>query len=120
MRILIVEDEILLAMMLEEWLQEAGHETLGPVRSMREAIDTATAACPDLALMDVNLGASESGVDIARILKKDWNIPSLYLTAYRDVAETSETGVGILNKPVTQTQLIKRIAAIEQKRSQDS
>lgn len=113
MRILIVEDEALVAMMLEEWLQEAGHETLGPVKNLRAAMEAARTGSPDLALMDINLGVNENGVEIARALRRDMDVPSLYLTAQSDLAEALETGVGILNKPVRQEQLVERIAAIE-------
>lgn len=119
MRILIVEDETLLAMTVEEWLQDAGHETLGPVRSMHAALDAVGSNPPDLALMDVNLG-DENGIDIARVLQKKCGVPSLYLTAYRDIVEMADIGLGILTKPVRQEQLIERIAAIETERKKTS
>jgi DNA-binding response OmpR family regulator len=120
MRILIVEDEALLAMMVEEWLQDAGHETLGPVRNMRAALEVAQRNPPDLALMDVNLGEEENGVDIARVLKKKYGVPSLYLTAYRDVVEAADTGIGTLAKPVRQEQLLERIGAVGIERNRAS
>ena len=55
-RILIVDDEPLIAMMVEEWLAELGCEVVGPARSVEEGLDMAGTAELDGAILDVNLG----------------------------------------------------------------
>lgn len=54
-RILVVEDEPLIAMMLAEWLVEMGHEPLGPARTVSEALALIDGDKPDAAMLDVNL-----------------------------------------------------------------
>jgi DNA-binding response OmpR family regulator len=54
-RILIVEDEPLISMMLEDWLVEMGHQALGPAGSVDQALELARNAKFDAAILDVNL-----------------------------------------------------------------
>jgi DNA-binding response OmpR family regulator len=55
-RILVLDDEPLISMMLEEWLTELGYETLGPANSVRSALDFIANAALDAAILDVSLG----------------------------------------------------------------
>jgi two-component system, response regulator PdtaR len=67
MRILIVEDEVLIAWMLAECLECAGHEVIGPAAAMAEALALCEAAAPpELAVLDINLRGGSNGVDVAR------------------------------------------------------
>lgn len=54
-RILIVEDEPLISMMLEEWVEELGHTPLGPARTPSEALDMLRDTTPDVAIVDYHL-----------------------------------------------------------------
>ena len=54
-RILIVEDEPLISLMLEEWITELGHHVVGPVASLDEALRAAGGSNFDAAILDVNL-----------------------------------------------------------------
>ena len=66
MRILIVEDEVPIAMALAEGLERAGHLVTGPASTMAEALALCEALSPELALLDVNLRDGSDGVDVAR------------------------------------------------------
>ena len=55
-RVLVVEDEYLIAMQVKRWLQVAGCEVLGPVPSVDQALDLIETCCPDAAVLDVDLG----------------------------------------------------------------
>lgn len=81
-RIMIVEDEMIIAMDLQETLAGFGYEVVGAVPSGEEALALAEQARPDLALMDINLQGAMSGLDAARILRERFEIPALILTAY--------------------------------------
>jgi len=59
-RILVVEDEALIAMDLQALLEEAGYDVLGPANSSAAALALIDAAEPDVALLDVNLGRSDA------------------------------------------------------------
>src|SRR3954470_13096913 len=100
MKILIVEDNALVAMDLEQQLLFAGHEVIGIAATVAEAIEVARNTDGDLALMDVSLADGSSGVDAARLLKNKYNIPSVYITA--DLPGSPEVrlyGIGHLSKP---------------------
>ena len=66
MNVLIVEDELLIAMDLEMAVIALGHRVCGIVASARDAIAQAGAHQPDVTLMDIRLSGDSSGVDAAR------------------------------------------------------
>ena len=55
MRVLIVEDEPMISLLLEDWLNELGHEVVGPARDSRSALALIGSASPDAAIVDVSL-----------------------------------------------------------------
>lgn len=88
-RILIVEDEKVVATDIEECLAESGYTVLGAVASGREALKRIVETDPDLVLIDIKLKGPLDGVDVAEAICKHLDIPVVYLTAYAD-AETLE------------------------------
>lgn len=99
-RILIVEDEYLVAADVEAVLEERGFETVGIAPDMEAALALA-AAKPDLALVDIHLRDGPTGPQIARRLSEDYGVPVLFLTANATlVQEAPAPGVlGVLGKP---------------------
>lgn len=87
MRIFIVEDEILPAIMLEAELQKAGWETVGPFATLTDARQAGRSETLDIAVLDINLGG-EMVYPLAQDLA-DRGIPFLFLTGYssRDLPE---------------------------------
>lgn len=81
-KILIVEDEVVLAKDMKETLTAMGYEVVGDGGSGEEAIQQAHELEPDLILMDINLGAGMDGITAAEKIKKLYGISSIYLTAY--------------------------------------
>jgi len=59
-RVLVVEDEVVIAMLIEDWLGELGHEAVGPAASVAEGLKLLEAGGIDAALLDVNLGTERS------------------------------------------------------------
>jgi DNA-binding response OmpR family regulator len=113
MKILIVEDNALVAMDLEQQLLFAGHEVIGIASTVAEAIEVARNTDGDLALMDVSLADGSSGVDAARLLKNRYNIPSVYITA--DLPGSPEVrlyGIGHLSKPFDEGELLRSVSFI--------
>jgi two-component system cell cycle sensor histidine kinase/response regulator CckA len=83
-RILIVEDEVVVALNLEARLSQLGYEVLGRTGDGPEAVRMAEALRPDLVLMDIQLNADTDGISAAQDIKDRLNIPVVYLTAYAD------------------------------------
>jgi len=79
-RILVLDDEPLIAMMLRDWLEELGCETLGPAHSVRGALDLIPNVTMDAAILDVSLG-SEDCYPVADALMK-LGIPMAFATGY--------------------------------------
>jgi CheY-like chemotaxis protein len=68
-RILIVDDEPLIAIMVAEWVEELGHDAIGPAHDVASALTLLDANPVDAAIVDVSLGA-DSGYTLADVLDK--------------------------------------------------
>jgi PAS domain S-box-containing protein/putative nucleotidyltransferase with HDIG domain len=83
-RILVVEDESLVARDIQNMLRSLGYEVTGIVASGELAIQKAAASTPDLVLMDIVLKGDIDGIAAAERLWEEYGIPVIYLTAYAD------------------------------------
>ena len=100
MRILIVEDEALIAMMLADSLEGGGHEVMGPASTMGEALALCETALPELALLDVNLRDGSNGVDVARALFERWGVLSIFASGQMTEARRAkDIALGQIRKP---------------------
>src|SRR5919206_1811103 len=81
MRVLIVEDELIIAIDVEASLSEEGHQVVGIARESETALGLGRRLRPDLALVDVHLVDGETGPEIAGHLK-EMGIPVLFMTAH--------------------------------------
>ena len=108
-RILVVEDESIVARDVRNMLVGLGYEVAGVVPSGEEAVEKARETQPDLALVDVILQGEMSGVEAADIIYSHFNIPVVYLTAYADettLQRAKETEpFGYLLKPFEEREL---------------
>lgn len=80
LRVMIVEDEAIIALDVTSILEEAGYKVVGQAVSMDEALALAAKTKPQIAIMDVSLGASGSGIEVATALGEVHQIPVLFLT----------------------------------------
>lgn len=80
--ILIVEDEPILAMAMEIKLKKLGFGVSGIATTPDNAILHTHNFYPDLAIVDINLNASKTGIDVASYIWKNFNIPIIFLTSY--------------------------------------
>ena len=80
--ILIVEDEPILAMAMEIKLIKLGFGVSGIATTPDNAILHTHNFYPDLAIVDINLNASKTGIDVASYIWKNFNIPIIFLTSY--------------------------------------
>jgi len=113
-RILITEDEWLIAQDLKFILQKLGHEVLAIAVSGEEAVKIAHDMNPDLIFMDVQLEGDIDGIDAAISIRKDYNIPIIYCTANTDdttVSKMSSTYPnGLVMKPFSNLDIEKAIS----------
>jgi DNA-binding response OmpR family regulator len=97
-RILVVDDEPLISMMVEDWLTELGHEVVGPARSVADGLGLATGTALDGAILDIRLGDGNSYA-IASVLQER-GIPFAFATGQGESdMESSFQNALILSKP---------------------
>src|SRR5262245_61749734 len=85
-RILIVEDERLIAEDLRDRLERQGTTVVGVAASAAAAIRAAGELVPDLVLMDIRLEGERDGIEAAAAISSNFNIPVVYLSAHSDDA----------------------------------
>jgi DNA-binding NarL/FixJ family response regulator len=109
-RILIVEDDFLIALQTESALTEAGFHVVGTATTAEEAIAFAREQRPFLAVMDIRLASERDGIDAARELFGELGIRCIFATAHDDprTRERAEpyAPLGWLAKPYTMASLV--------------
>jgi DNA-binding NarL/FixJ family response regulator len=83
-RVLVVEDEPLIAEDIRETLDNIDFEVSGVAYDSDVALHELSSNTPDIVLLDINLGSNIDGIDIAEIINKRYQIPFIYLTSYAD------------------------------------
>lgn len=113
--ILVVEDEMLIALSTSDMLSDLGYEVIGIAATAEAAMRSAGARRPDLVLMDIRLRDGSDGIEAARSLKHWFGVPVLFVTAYADsptMERAAETGpIGYLIKPFSPRQLKDAVSA---------
>lgn len=99
-RILIIEDEALVAMELRFVLEDLGHEVVGTVSDARSARIVAAETEIDLALVDIHLSDGPTGIEVGRELGQDLGVSVLFMTANPGMVRNGVAGtIGVLSKP---------------------
>jgi CheY-like chemotaxis protein len=106
-RILVVEDEALLAMTIEDVLADAGATVVGPASAVARALDLAADGPLDAALLDINLGDERS--DAVAEMLRNRGVPVVLATGYGSASVPGDTPV--LAKPYREKQIVEALAA---------
>jgi putative two-component system response regulator len=122
-KILIVEDELITAESIRESLERSGYVVTGIASSGDEAFRLIGKEVPSLSLVDIRIKGKQDGVDVARRMIAEFDIPVIYLTAYSDddvVARARETlSYGFMLKPFEDRELYSNIEIAIQKHRAD-
>ena len=112
-RILIVEDEMIIALSIQKTLERLGYSVPGIAVTGEDAIGMAKDLSPDLVLMDIILSGDMDGIEAARRIRMRSDQPIIYLTANADGATVERARdtqpYGYLNKPVNERDLMSNI-----------
>jgi DNA-binding NarL/FixJ family response regulator len=118
MRILIVEDDAIVAMHLAMLLTELGHEICGTAASAATAIDQAANRKPDIVLMDIRLAQGSNGIEAARELHARHCLRCIFLSANLDEqtkrALLPYQPIGFVGKPVLPILLVRALEKAQQ------
>lgn len=108
-KVLIVEDELLVATDIEESLEILGYKVIGSVATGKDAIKKVDEQLPDIILMDIMLKGDMTGIDAANAIRLNHDVPIIYLTANADMATIEKAKVslpyGYIIKPFTEKDL---------------
>ena len=116
-RVLIVEDELLVAWHLESLSREQNLEVCGLVPDGDGAIEQAVDLDADLILMDIRLAGRMDGIEAARRIREQRDTPIIFITAHgdpetREKIEKALPGMPVLAKPITAESLKQAIASV--------
>ncbi len=89
-RVLIIEDEPLIALDIEEIVSSLGHSCIGIARTKDEALTIARRSKPGLVLADIQLADGSSGIDVVNLLLAEFAVPVIFITAYPERLLTGE------------------------------
>jgi CheY-like chemotaxis protein len=109
-RILVVEDEALIAAMVVDMLTELGAAVVGPASTIAKGLALAGTEAIDAALLDVNV--REQRIDPVADLLRGRGIPILFATGYGTRAFVDAEGVSCIDKPYTQERLASELAKL--------
>src|ERR1700685_2879009 len=115
LKVLIAEDDLLMADILEEVLVENGYEVCGVARTVEKAVEIGEHHKPDLAILDLQLASGGRGSEIAHLLKRRGRIGVLYATGHISTANlTSSDGEALLSKPYRPQDVVRALEIVEQ------
>lgn len=108
-RIMIVEDEVVIAMELQRKIEKLGYSVTNVIGSGEEAVESAATAEPNLVLMDIKLAGEMDGIEAAKKIHDRYDIPIVYLTAHADEKTLQRAKLaqpfGYLVKPFSEAEL---------------
>jgi len=108
-RVLIVEDEVLIAQDIADSLAAIDYQVAGIAYTSERALDLLKSSHPDIVLLDIQIKGDQNGIDLANIIRRDYQIPFVFLTSFADkttVEEAKKTvPYGYVIKPFSDREL---------------
>jgi len=121
MKVLIIEDDVLIANYIKYVLEKNNYFVTGIADSMESIKESTQSAIPDVALLDIRLAGGESGIEASKVLNKE-KIPYMYLTANNDrktMAGALKTNpVAYITKPFNEDNVVAAIELFRQTRAE--
>ena len=115
LKILIVEDEALLAMELESLVEEAGHQVVGWATSSAEARTMVETTEADIAFVDIHLADGPTGVDIAEHIRESKRSVVVFMTANpKRIPDHFAGAIGVIAKPYTMNGLVSALRYLQE------
>lgn len=116
LKVLVVEDNIFIALDLEGQLDEMGHDVVGIAATATKAIEMARETAPDLAIVDLQLADESRGQDAALVLRAEMDIPSIIVSgSLHQVTDEERAAIrplAMLSKPLLSGELGRAIETV--------
>jgi two-component SAPR family response regulator len=117
-RILIVEDEPIVAVNYASILKEAGYEIVGPVSTVNEGISVIESEQVDGAVLDINLGGVSVDPIVTALTER--RVPYVFVSGFRALSHPYRNGATFIEKPCTATELLQAVAGLTPRPSADA
>lgn len=122
-KIVVVEDEIIIADNIRESLESLGYYVYEPAITFTEGKELIDRVRPDIAILDIHLSGKKDGVDLAIYIKETYGMPFIFLTAHADKTTVERAKIAnppaYLVKPFTKEELYSSIEIALFKHEQD-
>ncbi len=109
LKILVVEDDMIIQMFISKTIKMGGDEVIGEARNSSEVLHFVKNCKPDLILMDIGISGEIDGIETAKLLNKSYCIPLIFITGNSDestIERAKKTNpVDILFKPIDESKL---------------
>jgi len=119
LKILIVEDEVLIAEDLSDLIKSFGIEAIEMAHDKDSALLRIVDFKPDLILLDIRMETEQTGLEIAKIINEDYKIPFVFITAHSDMQMVQNilktTPAGYITKPVKKSDVFANISLIAER-----
>ncbi len=113
LKVLIVEDEVIIGEHIRSLLTNCGYEVIGHAMDTKQALELFTKNKPDLVLLDINLSDGQDGITLSSMLNMVQPVPHIYLTAQSDSATIQKAAstepIAYITKPFEDKQLMASI-----------
>lgn len=114
-KVLIAEDDVMIADMIEAVLISHGYEICGIAKTVAEATEIASRSPPDLAVIDHRLADGDLGTDVANHIRELGPVGVLYATGnVRELMATAVTGHACISKPYSEDDLLRGLALVSE------
>ncbi|HDZ38512.1 MAG TPA: response regulator [Marinobacter sp.] len=117
LKVLVIEDNIFIALDLEGQLEEMGHDVVGIAATATKAIEMALKSVPDLAIVDLQLADGSRGQDAAFVLRAEMDIPSIIVSgSMHQVTDEERAAIRplvMLSKPLLSGELGRAIETVK-------
>src|SRR5699024_4304325 len=112
-KVLIVEDEMIIALTLEQMIQNMGHSVISKAASGKEAVEKTIQLKPDLILMAIRLKGQMDGIEAIEKIQMQLEMPVIYVTGNNDAVYQRRIKatryIDFITKPVSQNRLLKSL-----------
>ncbi|MDD3592744.1 MAG: response regulator [Sulfurovum sp.] len=110
MRVLIIEDDSIVAMHIRETVQRHEHEVVGVVKSAESALSVAKESAVDIVISDINIEGETDGISCCKVLQESYDVSVILVSAYNDMATLQSASsldfTGYLIKPFREDELL--------------
>lgn len=104
MKVMIVEDELIISLSIAKMLESLGHSVIARVASAEEVFAALENQAPDLILLDIHIEGKMDGIEAAKEIKRRWGTPFAFASAYTDDATKTRAAavkpVAFIPKPL--------------------